>query len=63
MKGNATPITIIMKEWQAKIYQEALPGSPEQTVVLLKLKAHTATTLITQVSIETTSVACSGPET
>lgn len=27
-----------------------------------KSKAHTATTLITQVSIETTSAACTGPE-
>lgn len=42
--------------------QEALPGSPEQSAVLLKPKAHTAAPLITQVSIETTSAASTGPE-
>lgn len=55
-------VTVIRKEWQAEIYQEALPGSPEQSAVLLKPKAHTAATLITQVSIETTLAACTGPE-
>lgn len=62
LKWNVTPITIIRKEWQAEIYKEELPGSPEQSAVLLKPKAHTAATLITQVSIETTSAACAGPE-
>lgn len=50
------------KEWQAEIHQEALPGSPEQSAALLKFKAHTAATLITQVSIETTSATWTGPE-
>lgn len=55
LKLNVTPITIIGKELQAEIYRAALPGSPEQSAVLLKPKARTAATLITQVSIETTS--------
>lgn len=50
------------KDWRAEIYQEALSGSPEQSAVLLKPKAHTAATLITQVSIETTSAARTGPK-
>lgn len=44
------------------VYREALIRSPEQSAVFVKPKAHTAATLITQVSIETTSAACTGPE-
>lgn len=63
---QTTPAQTYISFWKLMkgrdVYREALIRSPEQSAVFVKPKAHTAATLITQVSIETTSAACTGPE-